>query len=124
MLEIIGYIVPAIVIGWAWARFMPRWNMEDRREHTVECLAKQKGDDDGLYDYFGSRWLCDCPVRHGKTDAERERDFLLAGIAWPVSMPLVTIFVSCWALIKSLEWLFNWMNNNLRDTFRAFLRWP
>ena len=76
-----------------WAKFMPRWNMIDQRDHVEGCSKP--------YDSFGGYCLCDCPATRTKTKEAKERDFWLFTFFWIYAIPIVSIaaFIGCMAWV-------------------------
>tara|TARA_R110000772_G_scaffold66361_1_gene147825 strand:+ start:22766 stop:23131 length:366 start_codon:yes stop_codon:yes gene_type:complete len=78
-----SYLAIGAAIGFTWARFMPRWNLEDARDH-VEGLDCQWSD-------WESHWMCDCPVHRKKDNEARTRDFWLFQTLWIYAVPVVIV---------------------------------
>lgn len=115
------FIFPFVNLPFAylWAQFMPRWNLEDEREHTQECLDGMEKDTELLASFYGE-YPCDCPVRRKKTREEKKHDFmflfLIPALAYPViiSVAFFAALSGAMAIMFFVgEKFFNWLAEKL-----------
>lgn len=100
---------PGLIIGFLWARFMPRWNMVDIRDHNEGCS--------GEYDMWEDQVLCACPIRHQKSSSDRVRDFLIFTFVWPLALAAISFALS----VTAFAWCVERVIEHLRDPLIKFL---
>lgn len=92
-----AYFLIGLLIGFLWARFMPRWNMMDVRVHSEDC--------DKPFDDWSGQFLCRCPVDRAKTDDDRIKDFWCFFLMWPFALSLIAFWVATDLAASGCEWI-------------------
>ena len=108
-----GYLAVGATIGTLWAKFMPRWNMMDQRDHVQGC--------DAPYDSFGGHFLCNCPATRTKTKEAKERDFWVFTFLWIYAIPIVSFAVIMGCMMWLAENGERFYTNNVQQRLRNWL---
>lgn len=103
-----GWLVIGAVLGFLWARFMPRWNVSDERNHVKGC--------DRRWDDWCANFICDCPVKRQKSNDARLRDFFVFLFLWPFALPVIALVVFSDGMV--------WLCENGELLFRDHLKDP